>query len=222
MANQMKYRRRRFWIEPRLQMKYIIFNLAYLMIFAFIVGGGIYMGIWHSVVREFSVVKVDRNLQEMKRIHEYQIVRTRQEVDSIPIIKDWAKMLSDHDKATFNEILIRANKILIPFVLIAACFVTGITILMSHKVAGPVFRLKRDLKSVIDGDLTVRFSLRQRDELKDLASSIDTAIHGFALNIDKVRHCLEQHDKTQSEQDRQKYIVEAEQILDKYRVLHEN
>lgn len=220
MRKENKFKRRVFWIEPRLQMKYIVFNVAYLMFFALIIGGGIYLGIWRSVTREFSEAKVGMNLQEMKRIQEYQLARTNQEADSIPIISGWSKMLSDHDKQTFNSILMRANRTLVPFAAVMAFVIVLLTILLSHRIAGPVYRLKRGLKAVIEGDLTVRFSLREKDELKELAAGIDTAVHGFAEGIDKVKHCLENYGNSQSEQDKRKYISEAEAILSKFTVVH--
>lgn len=201
-------------------MKYIAFNVIYLLFFAAVVGGGIYLGIWHSVVKEFSAVKVDMNLQEIKRIQEYQLARTRQESDNIPLVKEWASVLSEHDKETFNAILVRANKFLLTFVAVLVLVVIATTIILSHRVAGPIFRLKRDLKTVIDGDLTVHFSLRERDELKDLAKSIDTAVHGLADNIDDVKRCLENYEKASSEEEKKKYVHEAEQIVGKYRIIH--
>ncbi len=47
---------------------------------------------------------------------------------------------------------------------------------ISHKMAGPVYRIKKTLKEVADGKVKVsdvKFKLRKRDELKDLVDSLN-------------------------------------------------
>lgn len=218
MENGVKHKRRKFWIDPKLQFKYIAFNVIYLTVFAFLVGSGIYMSIWHSVTAEFSSARVDEKLQMVKRINEYSQVRTHQQaINSVPFLKDWAMMLSDHDKDLLNGILIRANRNLVPFFLIMIGIVVIVTILLSHRVAGPVFRLKRDVKTVAGGDLTVKFFLRETDELKDLASGIDSMVSGFASGTDQVKMLMEKAKSAKSDDERARCVEEAGQILSKYR-----
>jgi len=41
---------------------------------------------------------------------------------------------------------------------------------VSHKIAGPIFRIEKDIKHVIEtNDLNFRFKLREKDELQELA-----------------------------------------------------
>ncbi len=47
---------------------------------------------------------------------------------------------------------------------------------ISHKMAGPVYRIKRDLEDAANGKMdlkTLRFRLRRGDELKDLVASLN-------------------------------------------------
>ena len=55
----------------------------------------------------------------------------------------------------------------------AAIFITLFT---SHKIAGPLYRMEKDVQEVTSGNLDMRFSLRQGDELKALAVSLDTMV----------------------------------------------
>ena len=48
-----------------------------------------------------------------------------------------------------------------------------IGILEIHKIAGPLFRLTRQVKALAEGNRSQRFILRDRDELKELAAVID-------------------------------------------------
>ena len=55
-------------------------------------------------------------------------------------------------------------------------FFCMISVFISHKVAGPLFRLKKSLIRVTQGDLDVVIKLRKWDDLKDLAEHINTLI----------------------------------------------
>ena len=82
---------------------------------------------------------------------------------------------------TTNQVILPAilytNLFNIIIVGVAAVFVT---LYISHKIAGPLYRLETDLKSTTDGDLTRRFRLRQEDQLGELAR----ALNGFIASID--------------------------------------
>ncbi len=56
--------------------------------------------------------------------------------------------------------------LLLPFVLISA-------ILISHRIAGPLVRIKRALAQMRDGDYNVSVILRKHDQLKDVADLIN-------------------------------------------------
>jgi methyl-accepting chemotaxis protein len=50
------------------------------------------------------------------------------------------------------------------------------SIFITHKVAGPVYRLKKSIAQVTEGDLSVVIKLRKGDDLKDLAEHINLLI----------------------------------------------
>jgi len=50
------------------------------------------------------------------------------------------------------------------------------TIFMTHRVAGPVFRLKKTLAAVSAGRLDVDLTLREKDDLKELAQHVNVLI----------------------------------------------
>lgn len=61
-----------------------------------------------------------------------------------------------------------------------------IGIIVSHRIAGPLFQIERVLKSIGEGDLTSRVSLRHKDELKDLAMSINKMVAELSDKISDV------------------------------------
>lgn len=48
-----------------------------------------------------------------------------------------------------------------------------VMILFSHRIAGPLFRFEKILGELYNGDLTLRFTLRDKDQFKELAERIN-------------------------------------------------
>ena len=69
--------------------------------------------------------------------------------------------------------VIASSVVAIILVSIATFFVV---MYLSHRIAGPVYNIKKTLKEVIRGDYKLRINLRKKDELKDLAKSINSVI----------------------------------------------
>lgn len=51
-----------------------------------------------------------------------------------------------------------------------------LAIVLSHRIAGPIYRMKRDLDEIAAGNYSKRLRLRKTDELKDVAESINNLI----------------------------------------------
>jgi nitrogen fixation/metabolism regulation signal transduction histidine kinase len=60
------------------------------------------------------------------------------------------------------------------FVLVIAIFLVGIVV--THKIAGPVHKMKRHLREVSDGQLKVPGGLRKGDELVDFFETFNTMV----------------------------------------------
>lgn len=69
----------------------------------------------------------------------------------------------------FNTTLVLRLLIMVPVIVVA-------TMYLSHRVAGPVFHIEKDLIKIGQGDLSHRIVLRKTDELKKLASEINKFI----------------------------------------------
>lgn len=46
-------------------------------------------------------------------------------------------------------------------------------LIVSHRIAGPVYRLEKDLEKIENGDLAFRIRLRRKDELVSIAEGIN-------------------------------------------------
>lgn len=58
-----------------------------------------------------------------------------------------------------------------------------LTLLMSHRIAGPLFRLESTAKAVGAGDLTTVVRLRDKDQLKKLADQVNALIEGLNFKV---------------------------------------
>jgi nitrogen fixation/metabolism regulation signal transduction histidine kinase len=60
--------------------------------------------------------------------------------------------------------------------LLGSLLVLVFGIFFSHRIAGPLFNLKRVMRQVEDGDLTVVMKIREKDEFHDVESSFNSMV----------------------------------------------
>ncbi len=96
-------------------------------------------------------------------------------------------------------------------ILMATIFVTPLVIIFgiyaSHKIAGPIFRMERFLNNVATGDLSTRLTLREKDELINLANGINNVLDSIRATIATERGQIE---KVLAEMSKLKTAVETE------------
>jgi methyl-accepting chemotaxis protein len=75
----------------------------------------------------------------------------------------------------------------------------AVTVFISHKIAGPMFRFEKELKEIGEGDLTKNIKLRKKDQVTEMAVSLNkmiTGLHDKVLDIrSDVEHLLESASK---------------------------
>lgn len=75
-----------------------------------------------------------------------------------------------------------------PAIAISIPILAIISIYVTHKLAGPIYRFEKMLKEMIDGDLSVRIRLRKGDDLKELACLLNQLLdnmEGLVKDIKK-------------------------------------
>ncbi len=99
-------------------------------------------------------------------------------------------------------------RILLSLILVTP-LVALIGIFLSHRIAGPIYRMEKFLSSVAAGDLTSRIILRTKDELITLASGINTVVDSLKVSVSGQRAGLR---KALSELDSVKKGAEAKPV----------
>jgi len=61
--------------------------------------------------------------------------------------------------------------------LITLCLISAITVFVtlfiSHKIAGPIYRFEKEMKNIALGNLSKKISLRKNDQIKEMAESLN-------------------------------------------------
>lgn len=167
------YKRRRYFIKPALQLRYMTVIILWMLTTAFIAGYLFYFSIWGAIIPEFSEAKLAEKLEVLSRSKGYEQARQAVPEDKTLSIFGEAKLLSAQEQQTVANILKQANLRLIPKLIVLILVMAVVSIFISHKIAGPIYRFEKSAKAIEEGDLTLKFKLRQGDELKELADALD-------------------------------------------------
>ena len=129
-----KWKRRNYFINPKLQLRYIGIMLSFVLLVSITL---------ICIVYRSGTIQM---IAEINRIYP----------EGIPGFM--LKLIFQQLGATFL--------ITLPVIILASVF-------LSHKIAGPLFRIKGDLKKIGEGDLGLRVRIRKGDELHDLVKEIN-------------------------------------------------
>ena len=84
---------------------------------------------------------------------------------------------------------------ILPAVLLSSIVVTVviglatifITLFTSHRIAGPLYRIEKDVGEVASGNLKKSFNLRQTDEIKPLAEALNEMAKNLRSEMEKIK-----------------------------------
>jgi len=71
-----------------------------------------------------------------------------------------------------------------------------VTLFTSHRIAGPLYRIEKDLEQLSSGNLTVRFRVREGDEIKALAVGLDSMSQKLRADMDSIKHSVDEMAKS--------------------------
>ena len=78
---------------------------------------------------------------------------------------------------------------------LAVIVITGIatifiTLFTSHKIAGPLYRIEKDINEITSGNLRQEFNLRQGDEIRPIAESLNEMAHFLRDEVGGMKKAL--------------------------------
>ena len=65
-----------------------------------------------------------------------------------------------------------------------------VTLFTSHKIAGPLYRIEKDIEELASGNLDIKFRLRGGDEIKALARNLDEMAQSLRSKVAVIKKTL--------------------------------
>lgn len=87
----------------------------------------------------------------------------------------WSKIVDTPDLSLdqLSDIFDTVNTLLFRWIFVFIFVIAILSIFVSHKIAGPVYRLEETTRIIASGDLTYQINLRHGDELGDLQDAFN-------------------------------------------------
>ena len=171
-----KYKRRKYFIHPSSQLKYIAFSVIPALLMS--------LYCTYSLVESGKLVL--RAAKEKPLVPVYSIRKTILALEKEGYTKDTAakvtRMKSEVEsltktlETTYSDTLTEWDKTRRTIFVVLFCvlvLVGLLSLVFSHRIAGPLFRIRRCVDMLVEGKDMPPVRLRKRDEFKDLAASLD-------------------------------------------------
>ena len=195
MAHQM-HRRTNYLVKRNFQLKYTIAIAVTILSVMLVSGVWIYVGMWSSIIENFSKFKVSENLETAKRIAGYEEARYSKGDFRLEKIFREAELLSAQEQETLHSALKSVNRALLPkmIALVVVIFIGGIFI--SHRIAGPMYHFEKSARAIRDGDRSVSFNIRKTDEMKDASLSLEKMVETLRADMKEIKTLAKKGDTT--------------------------
>jgi len=96
-----------------------------------------------------------------------------------------------------------------------------VTLFISHKIAGPLYRFKKVVDNLSDGDFSEGFSIRKSDQLQELSSALNTMIakvRSELLRLQKNIFMLKNMAEGSSSIELKKVTEELNKIIQRFKI----
>jgi methyl-accepting chemotaxis protein len=159
---------RNYLLDSRFQLKYSGFLVAVALVISGVLGTVVYSTTTAMVGESQKVIEESKKVSEVSRMNIKDLA-----ADSPELLAEFNKEADEHDQmiAAQQATLIHRQAVLIESVVggltLMVVLIGLLGIYVTHKIAGPVYKMKRLLGQVGQGNLRVEARLRKGDELRD-------------------------------------------------------
>jgi methyl-accepting chemotaxis protein len=171
---------RNYLLDSRFQLKYSGFLVLVAVVISGVMGGVLYKTTLAVVGESSALVEESQKVSEVSRMNIRDLAS-----DSPELLTEFNKEADAHDKALSDQQarLIHGQRLMIESLVgglaLMVVLIGLLGIYFTHKVAGPIFKMKRLLKQVGDGHLHVDARLRRGDELTDFFDTFTQMVEGL-------------------------------------------
>jgi methyl-accepting chemotaxis protein len=171
---------RNFLLDSRFQLKYTGFLVVVAVAISGIMGAVLYQSTQAVVGESSALIEESKKVSEVSRMNIRDLAS-----DSPELLTEFNREADAHDKALGDQQtrLIHKQAVMIESLVgglaLMVVLIGMLGIYFTHKVAGPVFKMKRLLRQVGDGHLHVDARLRKGDELVDFFEAFTQMVQGL-------------------------------------------
>jgi nitrate/nitrite-specific signal transduction histidine kinase len=185
---------RNYLLDSRFQLKYTSYLVLVAVFISGVMGSVVYSTTRAMFEESAKVVEQSQKVsEESKKVSEVSRMNIKDLAsDSPELLAEFNKEAAEHDKTIAdqqraiadNQALLVSRQTLVIWSLVGglALMVALIGLLgiyFTHKVAGPIYKMKRLLKQVGQGNLNVDSRLRKGDELQDFFDAFTQMVKGL-------------------------------------------
>jgi methyl-accepting chemotaxis protein len=92
------------------------------------------------------------------------------------------------DRAEAAKVLLVLHRSVWPPLVVVILLFSGLSILITHKIVGPLYHVKKVLHEMTEGKLDVRVTLRKGDDLQELADHVNQLSVMLSTSIAALKH----------------------------------
>jgi hypothetical protein len=185
---------RNYLLDSRFQLKYTGFLVLVALVISAVMGAVLYTTTRKMVEESAEVVEQSSKVsEESKKVSEVSRMNIKDLApDSPELLGEFSKEADEHDQriarhqdavAADQAHLLGRQKVVIASLVgglaLMVALIGLLGIYFTHKVAGPVYKMKRLLKQVGRGNLRVEARLRKGDELQDFFDTFTQMVSGL-------------------------------------------
>jgi nitrogen fixation/metabolism regulation signal transduction histidine kinase len=208
---------RNYLLDSRFQLKYAGFLVLVAVAICGVMGAVLYSTTLSMVTASEKVVEQSKKVsEESKKVSEVSRMNVKDLAsDSPELLAMFNKEADEHDRTIADQqraiadnqaMLVHRQEVviwsLVGGLALMVVLIGLLGIYFTHKVAGPVYKMKRLLRKVGQGHLHVDARLRKGDELQDFFDTFTEMVSGLRdmekrqlVDVDKALDALEKDDK---------------------------
>lgn len=177
----MAYKRKNYMVKRSFQMRLLVRIFAVIALILALLTGSLFV-VNNLAIRK-AQVSVGKHIEQLTANDDAASTAPGKILnDSVKISKEVRRSL---DELTHNMIRAFVASLVLSLLLTATFF-----LLLSHRIAGPIYRIERSIQGVEQGDLTMRVYLRDKDEFKDLGDLFNSMTGNLNDRVNKVQQAV--------------------------------
>jgi methyl-accepting chemotaxis protein len=171
---------RNYLLDSRFQLKYSGFLVIVAVVISGVMGAVLYETTRAVVGESSALVEESKKVSEVSRMNIRDLAS-----DSPELLTEFNREADAHDKALSDQQgrLLHGQQLMLESLIgglaLMVVMIGLLGIYFTHKVAGPVFKMKRLLRQVGSGHLHVDARLRRGDELTDFFDTFTQMVEGL-------------------------------------------